>query len=207
MIDELTRVAYHEAAHAVAQVRFNMGSYNVSIVSDEHTLGQADMIDSYHDAETSKDYLISLLAGHSACIHLEPSSEQWSREGARGDFDSAERVLLHLLGKDVSEACWNRWLKKTWECVTAEANWRAIKEIAAELLEYQTLDDAELEMIIAMADGDTEALPALLNYRMYIQEPPRIVLPDEPGASVEGRNFVVTRRDGGGVIVTAKNQD
>jgi len=203
MTDKTTRVAYHEAAHAVAQLRFSMTCDEVSIVPDEDSLGHANPLDGFDDAENAGKYILSLLAGHVACIHLDPSSVQSSRAGSSYDFEEAERIL-GVLEDVVDETCWDRWLEKTREWVTDEANWRAIEEVAAELLEYQSLDDFELEMIVAGVDGDQDALLSLIRYRMDTTNPPRIVLPEVPGSTIDGRYFTLTRGDNGEVLARFK---
>ena len=44
-------------------------------------------------------------------------------------------------------------------------NWEAIKTVATDLLNFETLDSDEIHLLIMIGDGDEEAPDALIAYR------------------------------------------
>lgn len=189
MDNDLQRTAYHEAAHAVADTRFGFSAGLVSIERQDGSLGRSAQIDGYYDQKTAERYVFSALAGYVAEEKLDPTFEVKVHAGI-SDFDLAY-IALEQLEKNVDDDCWDRWLNKTRAWVNDESNWRAIEEVAAELLEHRMLNWDEVEAIVSLADGDDEALQRIVLYRMYGCSPPRIVRPAEPTGTFEGRNFLL----------------
>jgi ATP-dependent Zn protease len=204
---ELEFTAFHEAGHAVASVRFGFNPYHVTIVPHEDSLGFSGNLDGWEDEgeEEAANYIVLLLAGYVASIRVTPEWESRARLGSASDFGKAEEILEYL-GEQVDDASWNRWLARATEWISNSKNWRAIEEVATELLEYSTLDYDEVRMIVETADDPSglEALGRLVEYRVYRMPHPRIRIPSTPGETVEGRNFELTVEEGGGFLLRRK---
>jgi len=152
--------AYHEAGHAIADVRFECICDRVTIVQcqEDGTLGRERSVYG-GDAEHR---LIACLAGYAAEIEHDPRSEPQAKLGATDDFDKA-RGCLRELGVKCLLAPWH---KKTRQFV--RDNWRAIDMVARDLVEVKTLDGYEVELIVNIADGEPDAIEALANHRLMI---------------------------------------
>ena len=155
--------AVHEAGHAVAAVRFNLGIMFATIVPHKSTLGRVGDFDSDHfrlaedgvleaDPERGRDVIIYWLAGYIAevrdCKNF--GEIRRARLGACSDFDGAREVLRTL-----AQTSLKPYFKLTRDFVRRE--WAAIEAVANALLESNTLDDAEVETIVAIADGEATA--------------------------------------------------
>lgn len=171
--------AYHEAAHAVADVRFGFGCSNVTIMPDRETRGCATPYDAgIHqltvvsfegaeelvedlDPEKAEKLIIAMLAGYIAHgwtpnRRNTPKQRKRARLGADADFKSARGVLYDMDASDPDEMGRRRtlipYLKLTRQFVRKE--WSAIEAVAKELLQRQKLDGDEVETIIAIVDGE-----------------------------------------------------
>ena len=170
------RTAYHEAAHAVADVRFGFQCKEVTIVSCKEAgiSGQATSVDSgyYNDerepgrnvstlnVERAKSQLIVLLAGYAAALEKDPTSKS-RRVKIRAADDIAEaRSILHELGDNGTIA---PWFRKALAFV--RSNWRAIDMVARDLIEVKRLDGTEVDAIVGIADGEPDAKVELAQYR------------------------------------------
>jgi len=159
-------LAFHEAAHAVADVRFGFNCAGVTIIpnKEKDTLGCALALDDDHfspDGEINIDVgrkrIIALLAGYAAEVLLPslsnmPERKRLARLGASSDFEKAREVLRTLgLKPNVTS-----WLKRARNFARSE--WCAIEAVARELLDAKKLDETEIETLIAIADGEEGAL-------------------------------------------------
>jgi ATP-dependent Zn protease len=155
-----TNTAYHEAGHAVADVRFELGCEGVTIIPrrDAGTLGHASCSDDAGAAKAEQK-VISLLAGYTAQVEHDPACEAQARLGADGDFEEARNTLREHGAKRTLQP----WLKKAREFVSN--NWRAIEMVAHDLLETKKLDGTEVECIVDIADGKRSGAQELADYR------------------------------------------
>jgi hypothetical protein len=157
-------------ATLLADFRFGFQPDRVTIVADGDTLGCSGT--AYHplgQCETADDverFVISILAGYAADIRF-GTDEAAARAGASNDFERAE-VYLPDCGQTMETL-----IAKAHRFV--EQNWKAIQAVAAQLMEYRTLDDTELEFIIKWADTeDANELESLARYRLMRDWPRRI---------------------------------
>ncbi len=159
-VSQKRRAAYHEAAHAVAALRFGVDCHGAHIIQHgEHgeyggSTGGEGM---WHDLKSAREWLIIHYAGYCAVVKLDPDDEAQSRYGASRDFEDAERTL-RAIGDTDEEA----WISRAREFV--ETNWEPITLIAHELLEHKQLDCTELEFLINIADGKDKRA-TLVTYR------------------------------------------
>ncbi len=174
----MVRTAYHEAGHAVADVRFAFHCAHVTIVPRKKvgTLGLETSIDGdYYDyeresnrevatinPEQAKYQLIVLLAGYAAEIEKDPASKSQAKIGAESDIAKARDIHRRLGGKGTFAP----WFRKARAFV--RSNWRAINMVARDLIETKTLDGTEVETIVSIADGEPDAKEGLARYRDFI---------------------------------------
>lgn len=152
--------ARHEAGHAVAAVRFNFGIIVATIVPHKNTLGCICDFDSDHlrmveggvlepDPDKAQQVIICWLAGYiTECLHCKSFGEiRRARLGADTDFDGAREVLRTL-----AQTSLKPYFRLTRDFIHRE--WATIEAVASALLESKTLDDAEVETVVAIADGE-----------------------------------------------------
>ena len=168
-------VAIHEAAHAVAFHRAGFDPYRVTIVPDHDrgTEGTASQLDGprlfrnaagelCQDLVDSRALIVSLLAGLAANLE-DGEPEDRAAIGAGSDVEDAR----HYLQRWGLEWSFEDAMRAAHESVRKE--WPVIEAVAAELLERETLDDTEVELVILIADGDADAVAALAGYRDSIE--------------------------------------
>jgi|GEM_PF-1888408 len=173
--------AFHEAGHAVADVRLGLTFAGVSIIPnpEKGTLGRSYCLyeDQYEftrsvegglehriNSEKAEKVLISLLAGYCAEVR-NGATKREARNGARDDFQKARQILRELgRNTDLSP-----WLTKASEFVSEY--WSEIQVIANELIETRELDETEVETILSAADGDGAAHD-LARYRVLAGKAP-----------------------------------
>ncbi len=144
-------VAHHESAHAVANCRFGFDLYGVSVVQHEDALGATSGSGGLgYDLETAKGRVTSLLAGYAANLR-NGAAEPRARAGAQEDFEAAEELYGFL---QIDEAQAIDWAEAF---VEEPKNWRAIEEIAEQLLARKRLDGEEVEIMVEVADGVTSS--------------------------------------------------
>jgi ATP-dependent Zn protease len=155
----LRTVAYHEAGHAVADIRFDFAFDRVTIIPSESdgTLGHAKSVYGADDEHQVIDYL----AGYAAEIEVDPESKAQAKLGASDDFDRA-RDCLRRLGVKCRLDPWHRKAHRF-----VRDNWHAIDMIARDLVELKTLDGDEVALIVNIADGEPDATEALAKHRAY----------------------------------------
>ena len=171
-MNEREGAAYHEAAHAVAYTRFGSGCGLVTIVEnlDENSAGSTTSMectdhDSIDDTAVTR-HVIALLAGYVAGVEHDASVEEVAALGARSDFEKAKELLRRSgLRQDLRP-----WLVEARQFVRKE--WPAIEMIARELLEVNSLDDAEVDCILDIVDGNTESLAHLAQHRVLMGRNP-----------------------------------
>lgn len=182
----LRAIAYHEAGHAVADLRFGFKPAGVSVIPRAGTLGAAQCLDDDHydlarengarvlipNPDRGAKVVVALLAGYAAEVHHRPGSRAEARFGACDDFERA-RDILRSLGRKPALAS---SLRKARAFVAA--NWKAIDCVARDLAETKELDDTEVETIVAVADGsDPDAVRDLAQYRDLRSKGPTVQFP------------------------------
>jgi len=106
--------------------------------------------------------IVSLLAGLAANLE-DGEPEDRAAIGAGSDVEDAR----HYLQRWGLEWSFEDAMRAAHESVRKE--WPVIEAVAAELLERETLDDTEVELVILIADGDADAVAALAGYRDSIE--------------------------------------
>ncbi len=131
--------AIHEAGHAVMALLMGRPVQKVSIVPKTRRLGAVTM--QKGRSKPTKDLLeadlLILLAGMAAEARC---SGKYNLQGAAQDLQMAEKLALHRGGnpKQASKVI-GKALDKTNHLLSQEENWAAVKAIAKELLEHQTI--------------------------------------------------------------------
>jgi len=174
--------AFHEAGHAVADVRLGLTFAGVSIVPNQSkgTLGRSYCFcdDQYEilrspsggleqciNPEKAERVVISLLAGFCAEIRY-GAPKRKARNGARDDFEKAQQILRELRGNTDLRP----WLTKASQFVSE--CWPLIRVIASELIETKELDETEVETILSAAGGEYGAAGDLARYRVLAGKRP-----------------------------------
>lgn len=162
-------VAFHEAGHAVADLRADFLPGRVTIVPDRDRgiLGLCRSVYEDFDGTQLKDSVISLLAGYTATMECRrrwrlPCGRRESRReflSASSDVEQA-RSLLGIAKTDIAEL--KPWLNQTRQFVVKE--WRAITAVAGELIESQELNADEIQAIVDAVDetGRPDRIPTAL---------------------------------------------
>ncbi|MBI5443874.1 MAG: hypothetical protein HY900_22030 [Deltaproteobacteria bacterium] len=149
---EARLVAFHEAAHAVADLKAGFCPWGATILPHEHAAGSSGSVygfDGTQGEEDGRGWIISLLAGYVASLVAGEEPEQ-ARLAASSDFERAEEAIRILGHGDISS-----WTARAQSFV--REHWQAITAVAEELLLHKTLDDGELDLIVSAAEGDPSA--------------------------------------------------
>jgi ATP-dependent Zn protease len=164
--ENIKRIAYHEAGHAVAAYRFKHEADTISIVPDPLTgiLGFSREEYESMDGSTSVEQIIVLYAGWAAEHKYDSNSNPLE---SVGDTEKAGYLLQYIEGETESI------LRIKTEKIINE-NWNAIEALATALIENQTLKYDEWTNIIdAVDEGEDWRVPfnrnAILD-NMPIQE-------------------------------------
>jgi hypothetical protein len=150
-VNELRITACHEAAHAVAALRLGLVFERVTAVADPdaETDGALHWTDlqSAGDLEISREVdAIVLLAGPFAEARLVNTS---LHEVLAGDAAGDDREALAALGLDDEQFV----TASRAALALVEQDWPLIERLAEALLEYQTLDFAAVEVLVADPGG------------------------------------------------------
>ncbi len=147
---QLECTAYHEAGHAVAAIHLGQTVKRVSIVprEEDETLGRMTgrkppgwfEPDVYRDSR-HRDWIegevLVLLVGGLAEARLKG---QRNRVGAGGDYQAVLRLTGYLCGSKEEEKKYLDWLHcRARGLLDAPGFWRAVKDVAAELLREQEI--------------------------------------------------------------------
>lgn len=165
-IDERRRTAFHEAGHAVADVRGEFIPTHVTIEPNDSRLGASGSAYGWDDTESARKFLVSLCAGLAADLEL-GGDEESARGGANNDLERAEEILEHL-----AEGTLETWIDAARLFVREPNNWKAIELVAEELLDRGRMLGEEVEILVELADGavtEDEAARALGIARMMAE--------------------------------------
>ena len=148
-MNELRITAHHEAAHAVIALRLGLIFDHVTAIPDDDA--QTDGALHWTDLQSAGDLEISsevdaivLLAGPFAEARLLKMS---LHEVLAGDAAGDDREALATLGLDDEQ-----FVAASREALAlVEQDWPVIERVAEALLEYQALDFAAVEALVANA--------------------------------------------------------
>ena len=142
---EKRRVAIHQAGHAVANLLIGHGPRLVTIKKKEGTFGWATRFDNEQvTQERLRERIVSLYAGAEAERRVSPD-ENKEEFNAIADVKQAEEYLPYCGGTEEE-------LRKV-ATDLVRAHWALVERIAAELLEYKTLERGELNTIFNIYCG------------------------------------------------------
>jgi len=149
-------LAYHEAGHAVANVRFGFGTRRVTLERRGAATDRALSFAELGDAAMAQNYVVSLLAGVVAEVTA-GADEDRARSSAEDDLEIAEEVLGQLgeLGQE------GDWIRRTRAFIDDPRNRRALEVVAAAALKHGELQGADVERLVHLADAGTPIMAIL----------------------------------------------
>jgi hypothetical protein len=156
-----SRVAVHEAGHAVAMVLLGIGLRSVTIIPDDEALGRtvpAEVPDEYDDGfeKWLQAKCVSLLAGHEAERRVADAGEVGIESVVDDDWYEVGGFALSLAGQSGGErmvVLQNRWLAEA--RVLLARNWSMVERVAGELQRRGTLSGSEVSEILDGGRGPT----------------------------------------------------
>lgn len=148
---ELT--AYHEAGHAVMALLMGRSVQKVSVIASQNRLGvctiqkgRAKQVQDKLEAE-----VMILLAGMAAEGRR---SGRYNMQGAAQDLQVVEKLALSRSGNAKQASKWiHRMLDKTQHRLSDKDSWQAVKVIAAELLEKESISGRAAKHHLSMAQN------------------------------------------------------
>lgn len=149
-----TLTAYHEAGHAVMALLMGRSVQKVSIIPSKNRLGvctiqkgRAKQVQDKLEAE-----MLILLAGMAAEGR---KSGRYNVQGASQDLRGVEKLALSRSGnaKQASKHI-HRMLDKTQHLLSDKATWKAVKVIATELLEHESISGRAAKHHLTMAQNE-----------------------------------------------------
>lgn len=138
-VDYRTITAYHEAGHAVIAISVGRPIHKISIIPNKTRLGACEVkkgrFQPSHD--WLEDEILILFAGVAAEAKL---IGRYDWQGAGQDLRSIRQLTLSRAG-DVTRAekLERRLLSKTEHLLESETAWKTVVQIAAALLEKETI--------------------------------------------------------------------
>ena len=131
--------AYHEAGHAVMALLMGRDVQKVSIIPSQNRLGVCHLkkgrVKQASDALEAE--MLILLAGMAAEGR---KSGRYNVDGAAQDLRGVEKLALSRAGNmKQAQKLYSRTLDKTQHLLSDAATWKAVKVIAAELLEKESI--------------------------------------------------------------------
>lgn len=139
MDDKLILTAYHEAGHAVMALLMGRSVQKVSIIPSQNRLGvctiqkgRAKQVQDKLEAE-----VLILLAGMAAEGR---KSGRYNLQGAAQDLRGVEQLAMSRAGNaKAAQKYIHKMLDKTQHFLSDKATWKAVKVIAAELVEHESI--------------------------------------------------------------------
>ena len=139
MIDPRTITAYHEAGHAAIAMIVGRSIHKVSIVPNKTRLGACEMKKGrvQPSSDWLEDEILILLAGLAAEAKL---TGRYAWQGAGQDLRNVRQLTLSRAGDETrAEKLERRLLAKTEHLLADEKTWKIVEQIAAALLERETI--------------------------------------------------------------------
>ncbi|BDS08002.1 cell division protein FtsH [Oceaniferula spumae] len=155
-MDQKTLTAYHEAGHAVMALLMGRPVQKVSIIPSQNRLGACTM--QKGRAKQVQDKLeaemLILLAGMAAEGR---KSGKYNITGAAQDLRMVEKLALSRSGNArQAEKLIHKTLDKTQHFLSNKATWEAIKVIAGELLENESISGRAAKHHLTMAQAESK---------------------------------------------------
>lgn len=152
---ERARTAYHEAGHLVVGMLHGFRCSSVSIRPDETrgSLGRVIPLDrhgAHSEVGDSRDalerWLCVLFAGYAAEVRFAPDARESAREGARGDDEQAEDLLVRagIANKTT------RLLLRARTATLIEQHWGTIESVARALLRHEEFGARDVVRLAAV---------------------------------------------------------
>lgn len=131
--------AYHEAGHAVMALLMGRSVQKVSIIPSQNKLGvctiqkgRAKQVQDKLEAE-----VLILLAGMAAEGR---KSGKYNVQGAGQDLKQVEKLAMSRAGNiKAAQKFFHKMLDKTQHLLSDKTTWKAVKVIAAELIEHESI--------------------------------------------------------------------
>lgn len=136
---KLKATAYHEAGHAVLALLMGRPVQKVSIIPSQNRLGAVTIQKGRVKKSTDRleSEMLILLAGMAAEARV---TGQYNLQGAGQDLAHVEKLALSRSpnSKQATKLI-HKTLDKTNHLISQKTNWTAIKAIAKELLEHESI--------------------------------------------------------------------
>lgn len=150
---EQTLTSYHEAGHAVMALLMGRSVQKVSIIPSQNRLGactlqkgRAKQVQDKLEAE-----MMILLAGMAAEGR---KSGRYNVQGASQDLQGVEKLALSRSGNSrQAQKFIHRMLDKTQHLLSDKATWKAVKVIASELQEHESISGRAAKHHLTMAQN------------------------------------------------------
>jgi ATP-dependent Zn protease len=155
MSDDRILTAYHEAGHAVMALLMGRSIQKVSIIPSQNRLGactiqkgRAKQVQDKLEAE-----ILILLAGMAAEGR---KSGRYNVQGAAQDLQAVERLALARSGNSrQATKLVHKMLDKTQHLLANKATWAAVKVIADELIEHESISGRAAKHHLALAQNQS----------------------------------------------------
>jgi hypothetical protein len=156
-------IAHHEAGHTVAAWRYHIPFKHVTILPEPGRAGQAGSLGHLLHGRAPKWFRPDIESSDRIVLHLERHiitafagqiaqakfQHRRPHSGMDGDNHTAVDLAFHLGSSvETTEAYLRYCFLRAWDLVHSPPNWRAIKAVAATLLERQTLTSDEVLDVI-----------------------------------------------------------
>ena len=139
MIDPRVITAYHEAGHAVVAILVGRPIQKVSIIPNRTRLGACEIKKGRFQPSSDwlEDDVLIMFAGVAAEARL---TGHYHWQGADQDLRNIRRLTLSRAGDETrAEKLERRLLAKTEHLLSDDLTWKTVEQIAAALLERETI--------------------------------------------------------------------
>lgn len=150
---ELVATAYHEAGHAVVALALGRPVHRVSVRPSAERLGQCEFKKGRHQPTDDwvEDEILISLAGMAAEAR---ATGFYERGGAARDLRFARSLMLQRSSERSLDRYERRMLAKVENLLSDDGHWKAVEQIAAELVAQATLSGRQAVHLFKQAtDG------------------------------------------------------
>jgi ATP-dependent Zn protease len=127
--------AYHEAGHAVVALALGRPVHRVSILPNSERLGQCEFRKGLQ--KRSEDFIeTEILISLAGMVAEARHTGRYDHGGADRDLRYVRKLALERASDRAVDRLERRMLAKTEYLLSDDANWRAVEQIAAELLKH-----------------------------------------------------------------------
>lgn len=154
MPDQKILTAYHEAGHAVMALLMGRAVQKVSITPSQNRLGACTLQKgrSKQVQDKLEAEMMIFLAGMASEGR---KSGHYNLAGASQDLRSVEKLAMARSGNaKQAQKLIHRMLDKTQHLLSDKATWRAVKAIAAELQEHESISGRAAKHHLTMAQNE-----------------------------------------------------